>query len=65
MLSYEFDKNMSYIKKYQAWFVRKQIDVHDAFNKTIKTHTFNYMDAGVITFIHMSNKSGLLKQLSK
>ena len=60
-LSYEFDKPVDVLRNINDGFYANKLTVHDAFNKTIKTHTFNYMDSGEVRpHTHMSGKSGLL-----
>ena len=60
-LKYEFTKPVDTLRNINEGFYANKLTVHDAFNKTLKTHTFNYMDAGVVRpHTHMSKDAGLL-----
>ena len=60
-LKYEFTKPVDTLRNINEGFYANKLTVHDAFNKTLKTHTFNYMDAGVVRpHTHMNKDAGLL-----
>ena len=61
VLKYEFDKPVDTLRNINEGFYANKLTVHDAFNKTLKTHTFNYMDSGEVRpHTHMKKEAGLL-----
>ena len=60
-LKYEFTKPVDTLRNINEGFYANKLTVHDAFNKTIKTHVFNYFESGPYRpHTHMSKDAGLL-----